>query len=109
MLSDEELRLKCIDFVSRQGQFQPGHPVETMIHAQMLFQFVKSGTLPIIGLPEAQEFTDLVVKKALDLLIEKRKDSDDSADCCNKNPVQLNFLEKLASSLAENFRGKREN
>lgn len=108
MLSDEELRLKCIDFVSRQDHYHPGHPVETMINAQMLFQFVKSGKLPMVGLPDAQEFTELVVEKALDLLGEKRNDGYQSASGSNQNPVQLNLLEKFAFRLALKFRGKRE-
>lgn len=99
MLTDEEIRLKCIDLVSRQSHYHPGHPIETMVHAQMLYRYVKTGALPMVGVPDAEEFSELVVEKAFEALIEKRKNRDNPSDSSDEDPVKLSFLNAIADNL----------
>ena len=99
MDTDQELRLKCVEFVTRQESYVSRSPILHMVHAQMLFNFISTGKLPIISYPNADQFADELLQKSLDLMIEERKQRDQSADPTNDNPQTLNFFESLAVSL----------
>lgn len=95
MDTDQELRLKCVEFVTRQDNYVSRSPILHMIHAQMLFNFINTGKLPVVSYPDANRFADDLLQKSLDLMIEEREQSDKSANPSNDNPKTLNFLESL--------------
>jgi hypothetical protein len=104
---DQELRLKCIEFVTRQETYVTSSPILHMIHAQMLFRYIKTGTLPIISYPDANKFTDDLLQKSLDLMIEERKQCEQPNETADQNPQALNFLEALVPSFCSKLRFKK--
>ncbi len=106
MNADQELRFKCIEFVTRQETYISRSPILHMVHAQMLFNFIDSGKLPMVSYPDADKFADDLLQKSLDLMIEERKQSDKSPDSADENPKTLNFLESLALNFGKKLRLK---
>ena len=98
ILSDENLRLKCLEFVVESGH-QYNFPVYQMIGASMLFRYIKSGTLPVIDDVNADD----LILSAIEQLSKKREDAQQATRSGDPNADRLEVPKKPVSFFAKVF------
>lgn len=104
--SDKELRLKCLEFIIKNSNTGYNFPVYQMLEAQMLYQWITTGTLPIAGKKSSETMASDLLKKAIDVLIEERKQSNQAANGSDTDSDNLDIPESFLSLFLSYFRRK---
>ena len=107
-ISDQELRLKCLEFVlGHEGRID--YPLYQMIQASILFRFIKEGIIPTASKTYRpnDNFADQLIQKALDVLIDERAKSNQATQGGNGNADNLDIPEHLVSRFLSRFRWKK--
>lgn len=99
IVSDEELRLECIRFTIKNDCSHGAYnfPLYQMLEAQMLYQWIRTGILPIPGKKSSATMASDLLQKALDVLIEERKQSNQAAYSSDTDPNDLDIPESFLS------------
>lgn len=108
ILSDEEIRMRCLEIVvSKSDRYD--FPVYHMIEASILFRFVKKGEIPSLGKIYSRNanWSELLIEKALDLIIEERKQSNQSTYGCDTDPDDFGIPKSFISRFFSGFRRKK--
>lgn len=100
-MNEQELRLKCLEFVTQNSSFD--FPVYQMIEAEMLFNYLKTGELPVENFELASISASDLLKASLKQLSKEIGQSDQSADGSNDNSSKLDvpqsFIDRFLSKL----------
>ena len=102
---DEKLRLECLKFVVNQDK-NYNFPVYQMLEAEMLYQYVKNGTLPMSGNRNASVEIEKLLSASFELLNKEVNDSNQSADSCNSNSDGLQIPESFVKRFLSKLRRK---
>ena len=101
-MDDKELRLKCLEFVTNNGSSY-NFPVYQMIEAEMLFNYLTTGELPVKDHALALISASNLLKAALKQLTDEIEQSNQSTDSCNDNSAKLDipqsFIDRFLSKL----------
>ena len=100
-MNDQELRLKCLEFVTKYSSFD--FPVYQMIEAEMLFNYLKTGELPVEGYTSSSISASDLLKSSLKQLFKEIEQGNQSADGSNDNSSKLDvpqsFINRFLSKL----------
>lgn len=105
VLPDEQIRMECVNLVV-QREHGYNFPVYHMIEAEMLYQYVKSGKIPMSGFENAGIAVEMLLNTSLDQLINERKNSNQTADSSNKNADSLQIPESFVNRFLSKLRRK---
>lgn len=105
MTEDQHIRLKCLEYVS--GNTTHPFAIHRMIEAQMLFQFVRDGRIPVKTSAGADVFARELLEKALDQLLDEREKARQSADSSNYQTDDFNCSESLVRTFLRRLGFKR--
>lgn len=104
-MNDQELRLKCVEFVAQYSSFD--FPVYQMIEAEMLYRYISTGELPVRDNSSAFETAANILEAALEELKKKVADGNQSTDSSNDNsdklPVPKSFIKRFLSGFRRKF------
>lgn len=108
ILSDEEIRMRCLEIVVNKSSTYD-FPVYHMVEASILFRFVKEGNIPSLGKMYSRNanWSELLIEKALDLIIEERKQSNQAAYGSDTDPNDFGIPESFISRFFSGFRRKK--
>ena len=104
-LSSEGIRLECLKFVVQQERIY-NFPVYQMLEAEMLYQYVTTGKLPMAGLKDANVEAGRLLRSALEQLIKECNNSNQSADGGNGDADSLQVPESFINRLLSKLRRK---
>lgn len=100
-MNNEQLRIWCLEFVAKDRY---NNPVFQMIEAEILYHWVKNGALPLKGSGSAEDYAKALVTHYVKELIDKGKDSEQTADSSNANIDNLPLLKSFIKQFLSKFR-----
>lgn len=104
-MNDQELRLKCLGFVAQYSSFD--FPVYQMIEAEMLFNYLKTGKLPVENFALASISASDLLKASLKQLSKEIEQGDQSADGSNDNSSKLDVPQSLIDRFLSKLRREK--
>jgi len=118
ILSDTELRLKCLEFVvQKSNSYSYNWPNYQLVETEIIFKYIKEGRLPdhavdfangktMIDYSNGEIVADRLLERAFKLLMQERKQCNQPAQSSDKNTDNLKQPKSRFSNLLGRFRRK---